>query len=1252
MSTQRRKMIISDGVEYRELTTTQKGFYVNRNTFRSVTWNLGFFVSFKRHYTYDHINDALNAFLLNQDGIRQRVTEIDGRPYLYIEPYSHHKYPYYSFEDYSQYQTFEREQLATPFDLDEDLYRGLIVDIAGVSGVLLPAHHIITDGYSSLALLNFVHHVERGEPLFNRSCLDHIDRELQYPSTRRFQSDKAYWLDAFSRVGRRLIVSGETYEPDYSAEIYNAAIDTSVADRIRRYCRDHAVTFANFYYTLFGVYFKSLVGDDAFCVGIPVMNRISERDLETLGLYLHVCPLIYELNGEKTFADNARMIADKTMEMFRHNGFVAGDLAAAMGDNRKIFDVVLDYFNTISDPDYEFGFVYSDRNAVPLEIHIGDEIGAGVNIKYRYRTCYSTREKIEAMHYGILSLIDEILSDDTVHIDSMIGSRELSVLQGEKSELTDHDIFGTFARAAETNWERVCLTTAEGSITYGDFYKRVCLLARRLADEGVAVGDRVAVLARRRIDTYAAIYAVFAVGGVYVPIDPDHPISRIRFVLSDSNARVAFVPSDKEEISDAISDIVKIIYPCEVLAKETYNGDFEFAGKNVEDAYMIYTSGTTGAPKGALNTMRGLFNRIRWMQSRYPVREGDVVLQKTPFTFDVSVWEILWWGLYGAACYAPEDGDHYSIAKIIEAIYDGKVTHLHFVPSVYRIFVDYLYENRDQLYKLSSLRHIILSGEALDGNVVRRMQSLLPTVRQHNLYGPAECAIDVSFFDCDGEVPADVPIGRPIDNVILYVCDSSLRILPRGERGELVIAGDAVGKGYPSMPDVTADRFVCDSSFEGVVYRTGDVVYVDGNGYLRFCGRLDSQVKINGQRIEPEEIEMATLSIDGVQEAAAVVVGAQDAKRIIVYYVGREFADGELISMLLRKLPRGMVPAKCVRLDALPLGAHGKVDKSALSLLADSLSTVYQPPLNEPERVFCDMFAERLGVERYGRDQHFLESGATSLDVISVLCNDIFRGMTPDVFVSLATPERLAAYLLGDRTAVKGLLPLYISEREGMVFVLFPYAGGNAATVYPLMRAIRAQREDVSFYYCGWETDLAESRRDIVRLAQKSKIYFYAHCAGNALALETLSDPEVASVVETIYSGGSILIDRKRPVINTWRLAPDFVLKRILTKAGLKVEGVDKSAFDEVLQRFRQNVARYYETLARLNAKAECRAALILGSNDIFTQKMRFALRRWSQFVTDAENIATIDTDTHYYNVAESRRLADIILEDIRKEKT
>ncbi|RMU78137.1 Amino acid adenylation, partial [Pseudomonas syringae pv. apii] len=576
-----------------------------------------------------------------------------------------------------------------------------------------------------------------------------------------------------------------------------------------------------------------------------------------------------------------------------------------------------------------------------------------------------------------------------------------------------------------------------------------------------------------------ALLGILKAGGAYVPIDPDLPSARQAYMLEDSSPQAVLTTRDLSDNLPA-SDLPVLVLDghddrAQLARQQSVNPDARALGLQPNHlAYVLYTSGSTGTPKGVMNEHLGVVNRLLWARDAYQVNSQDRVLQKTPFGFDVSVWEFFLPLLTGAELVMARPGGHQDPDYLAQVMSDAGITLLHFVPSMLDVFLEHR-STRD----FPQLRRVLCSGEALPRALQRRFEQQLKGVELHNLYGPTEAAIDVTAWECRPTDPGDsVPIGRPIANIQMHVLDALGQLQPLGVAGELHIGGIGVARGYLNQPDLSAERFIADPFSEdrqARLYKTGDVGRWLANGALEYLGRNDFQVKIRGLRIEIGEIEAALAKHPAVHEA--VVTAREDIpgdKRLVAYYTQsaeHTAVDLEILrSHLQQQLPEYMVPAIYVLLEAMPLTSNGKLDRKALPAPdGDALiSRGYEAPQGEVETLLASIWADVLKVEQVGRHDHFFELGGHSLLAVKLIERMRQVGLSADVHVLFGQPTvaALAAAAGGGSEVVvptnlipehcdritPQMLPLINLSQAQIDHVVKDMPGGvaNVQDIYPL----------------------------------------------------------------------------------------------------------------------------------------------------------------------------------------------------------
>jgi amino acid adenylation domain-containing protein len=611
---------------------------------------------------------------------------------------------------------------------------------------------------------------------------------------------------------------------------------------------------------------------------------------------------------------------------------------------------------------------------------------------------------------------------------------------------------GRFAEHAVVRPDAVALSCSAGELTYRELDAASNRLAHALRDRGVGPETRVAVCLERSPELVVALLAVVKAGGAYVPVDPEYPKERIGYLATDSAPHAVLTTTARAHLFGDGCVCVDTFDTTGFPATPPDSG----AGPD-HAAYVIYTSGSTGRPKGVVVSHRAITNRLDWMQRAYQLTPSDVVLQKTPFGFDVSVWEFFWPLAAGARLVLARPGGHRDGNYLRDLIDEAGITVCHFVPSMLRSFLDV-----PGIESCRSLRAVICSGEALPRDVADRFAERL-YAGLHNLYGPTEAAVDVTAWQCrPGWQEARIPIGAPIDNICLYVLDEAMEPVPVGVPGELYIGGVGVARGYLNRPALTAERFVPNPFTPGRLYQTGDIVRWRDDGTVDYLGRRDHQVKIRGHRIETSEIE-AVLGEHPDVRAAAVTVDQAADPRLVAYVVADPACEiRALRSWLAERLPGYLVPAFFMRLDSLPVSAHGKLDRSALPAPdAGDIETEFTPARGPAETAVAQAWATALGVPAVGAHGNFFELGGDSIRALRAVgmlreagwkvdVQDVLRRQTPAALAVIMGAQRgapeeptVSAPFAHVTAADSRLLPASLSDaypltqmQAGMLFEL------------------------------------------------------------------------------------------------------------------------------------------------------------------------------------------------------------------------
>ena len=875
------------------------------------------------------------------------------------------------------------------------------------------SHHIIMDGFTGGLFARRVASVysalAEGRqpdacPFGPLSLL--VEEEEAYRGSARFSRDRQYWMERFADRPEPLSLAKRRSPNLGGLHRQTAHLDAEAVTAMRAVAQKMGASLPQMMIAATGAYLYRVTGVADLVIGMPVTARMSERQRSVPGMTANAVPLRLALGPALSIKELLAQVGTQVRHLLRRQCYRYEDLRRdlnLLASNQHLFSMVIN----IEPFDYDLRFAghpvtlhnLSNGTADDLAIFVydrGDERGLRIDFDAN-PALYSTSDLVGHMQ-RFLRLIGAMTRDpgQTVGALDLLGEDERQRLLVEWNDTAHPAPHATLPALIEAQVARLPHATAliaeNASLSYRELNARANRLAHLLIARGAGPDRIVGVAVPRSAAMVAALLAILKSGAAYLPIDPDYPAERIAFMLAD--ARPALLITTAALAAQFDDATPKLLLDGEETAAALGNcrdcnpeqSDRSRPLSPLDPAYVIYTSGSTGRPKGVVVAHAAIVNRLRWMQAAYGLDGEDRVLQKTPSGFDVSVWELFWPLIDGAALVMAKPEGHKDPAYLASLIREQRITTIHFVPSMLQAFLE-----DPRAAGCSGLRRVICSGEALPTDLQERFFATLD-VPLHNLYGPTEAAVDVTAWECraaDAEGP--VPIGRPIWNIRLYILDDGLQPTPVGGTGEIYIAGVGLARGYLNCPDVTAERFVA-NPFDAPgsrMYRTGDLGCWRADGAIEFLGRSDHQVKLHGFRIELGEIEAALARYPTIERA--VVIASEDLageKRLVAYLVpGPHYIHepAALPDHLALSLPDYMIPSVFTVVDALPLSPSGKLDRKALPAPEWQASAAYAPPRTPTEKQLADIWIATFGLERVGIHDNFFELGGDSLRVMQLV---------------------------------------------------------------------------------------------------------------------------------------------------------------------------------------------------------------------------------------------------------------------------
>ncbi|MDJ0838869.1 MAG: amino acid adenylation domain-containing protein [Acidobacteriota bacterium] len=1008
------------------------------------TYNIPTGLRFKGNLNVDLLRRCGDEIAKRHEAVRTRFPSMDGRPSQVIEPPGPADFRLLDRPDLAEDMEALREMVSAEFAFlfnlaEGPLLRQTLIRLGPHDHVFVVVmHHIISDGWSQGVLVNELVNLYRAFydgrpsplPELQIQYVDYAGWQRQHLSGENLERQMEFW---------RKQLSGSPGLLEMPTDFQRPAIQRFFGDRvIMQVGRDSSAklnaltkeTGATLFMVLLAIY-KILLsrysGQDDITVGSPIAGR-GRKELEPLvGFFVNTLVLRTDIGGlaardsePLTFRTLLKHIRENTLDAYAHQDVPFEKLVEELVPDRKmshspLFQVMFVLQNTESGelklPDLEIEPVGGSADAAKFDLSLNvGEMPQGIVGTLEFNTDLFTKETAQRLsaHYAMLA--SQIAADPDIALSrlSLLDDEERrTVLEVWNDTAVEYDYFKTVHGCIETQAARTpdapaVVFAGNGDenpaggdmLTYAQLNERADRLAAHLRGLGVDRNTPVGICAERSLEMVVGLLGILKSGGAYVPLDPDYPSERLNYMLEDARVPVLLVQGERNLNSDAATVVQLEDLPSGPVENPEPATDPE------DMVYMIYTSGSTGKPKGAANRHSGVVNRLYWMQEAFGLTENDRVLQKTPFSFDVSAWEFFWPLMFGARMVLARPQGHKDPVYMADLIQAQGATTMHFVPSMLEVFLA-----EDVRERAASLRRVFCSGEALQPELVHRFFNNLDDTELHNLYGPTEAAIDVTWWKCSPD-DRQIPIGRAVANTQIYIVDRNFEPVPAGVHGELCIGGANLARGYHNRPAMTAEKFVPDP-FLGVegarLYRTGDRCRFLPDGNIAYMGRIDFQVKLRGLRIELGEIEARLMREEGVREA--VVLCREDRpgdKRLVAYVMLDEQTrkarfESDLIhdwrEAMLADLPEYMVPSAMLILDTFPLTPNGKLDRGALPAPEPMVSnTEYIPPANPAEELLANIWAEILGVSQVGRNDHFFMLGGHSLLATQVVSRirDVF----------------------------------------------------------------------------------------------------------------------------------------------------------------------------------------------------------------------------------------------------------------------
>ncbi|WP_421548355.1 non-ribosomal peptide synthetase [Pseudomonas sp. QD4] len=980
---------------------------------QSTAYNIPAGLRLRGELDQDALRTSFEQLIERHESLRTRFFERDGQALQQVAPSAEFNLQLIDLGDLppaereARARQIREDEARTQFDLEHGplLWVTLLRLDDEEHQLLVTLHHIIADGWSLNLLIDEFSRLYAAASQGQVATLaplplqyaDYGSWQRQWLAQGEGERQLAYWKQQLGDEHPSLELATDhprAAQLTRSAARHSLRLGASLSEAVREAAQAQQSTAFMVLLTAFQSLLYRYSGQRDLRIGVPNANRPRLETQGLIGFFINTQVLRANIDSRLSFAELLQQTRLAALEAQAHQDLPFEQLLEAFPQAREqgLFQVMFNHQQRdLSALRRLPGLLaeelpwHSREAKFDLQLHSDEDRNGRLSLAFDYADELFDAATIERLAEHFVSLLQQACEQS----DTAIGDLQLLNPAEQAQQLQ----WSSAPCAPATRWlpellceqarltpERSALLWDGGQMSFAELHTQANRLAHYLRDKGVGPDVRVAIAAERSPHLLIGLLAILKAGGAYVPLDADYPAERLAYMLGDSGVELLLTQTHllerlppAEGVSTIAMDSLKLdTWPSQAPG-------LHLDGEHL--AYVIYTSGSTGQPKGVGVTHQALSERLQWMQATYRLDASDVLMQKAPISFDVSVWECFWPLITGCQLLIAAPGEHRDPHRIARLVQDFGVTTLHFVPPLLQLFID-----EPLAAQCTSLRRLFSGGEALPAELRGRVLEQLPQVQLHNRYGPTETAINVTHWHCTDADGERSPIGRPLGNVICRVLDHDLNPLPAGVPGELCISGNGLARGYLGRPALTAERFVVDPlSVSGErLYRTGDRVRWSREGVLEYLGRLDQQVKLRGFRVEPQEIEARLLAQDGVAQAAVLVRDTLAGAQLIGYYTSSDSSEEHaaqsvrLRTALAAELPDYMVPAQLLRLEAMPLSPSGKLDRRALPEPQWQVREHVEPS-SALEQQIAGVWREVLGQERIGLRDDFFALGGHSL---------------------------------------------------------------------------------------------------------------------------------------------------------------------------------------------------------------------------------------------------------------------------------
>ncbi|WP_434306253.1 amino acid adenylation domain-containing protein [Clostridium botulinum] len=988
---------------YYNLTHPQKRiWYIDKVNLDSPLHNIGGCLNIYGNIYIDKMEDTINIIIKNNEGLRLRFKEKDGQPVQYIQEFKKEKIEFLDFSKCinprEEYEKWSENLFKTnSFIENNQLYYFAIYKISKKEyGVLLNIHHIISDGWS----INLIEKqickiysklINNEDISLNEyySYVDFVHEEQEYLKSDRFIKNKNFWREKFKDISEEFLYKTSS-SLEGKRQCFN--IDINLSNKIKKFIDNKKYSLNTFFIVILLIYINKTTYKKDLIIGTPVFNRTGKNQKSTVGMFTSTVPFRFTLDTELTVENLMKLINRELKFCFLNQKYpydlLVKDLELSKLGYDSLFKMCVNYYNSnyvndINGNKAEVKEYYCGNQSYSLQLTVKEWEENNITLNFDFKTLEYTDQEIKTMYKSMINIINQVIENEQLKVNQikLLNKEEINYKVYDLNSTTNYypqkAVCELFEEQVMKTPNKVVVEFKEKTLTYKELNEKANQLANHLREKGIDKKSIVSIMETHSIELIISILGVLKTGAAYLPIDPNYPVERINYMLEDSKSNMLLT---NFKVTDEIKFKGNIIN----INNEDLQGyskiNLPKANSLSDLVYIIYTSGSTGKPKGVMIEHQGLTNYIWWANKMYLKDEDEVMAVYSSISFDLTVTSIFTPLISGNKIIIYDnDETEFVLYKILR---ENKATVVKLTPAHLTLL-------KDMNNTKSSIKRFIVGGEDLKVKLAKEVcNNFGENIKIYNEYGPTETVVGCMIYkyDEDKDKGVSVPIGRPGDNVQIYILDNELNPVSTGFVGELYISGDGVARGYLNREGLTRERFIENPFIKGKkMYKTGDTARYLENGSIEYVGRSDNQVKIRGHRIELGEIERYLIENECVKDA--VVVYKEDSSKnkfLNAYLVAKkEITDLQLKEWLLKFLPKYMVPTNFVFMGKLPLTLNGKVNYALLPE-PETVEREFIKYATLAEKELVKVMEEILGIENISMNDNYYQLGGDSIKAIQI----------------------------------------------------------------------------------------------------------------------------------------------------------------------------------------------------------------------------------------------------------------------------